>query len=122
MAGGYTKLFASIVSSSIWVKPNHIVRVWIAMLATCDHKGIVEGSIPGFANIAMVSIPEMEEALECLKAPDSYSRTKDFEGRRIEDTQGGWRIINHKQYRDRCQGKAGSRAEYERERRAGLHE
>jgi hypothetical protein len=109
---GFAKLFSSIVTSSVWVEDHATVRVWVAMLATCDAEGIVEGSIPGFANLARVSIEEMERAVERLSSPDPHSRTPDYEGRRIEPFPGGWRILNHATYRQRGQGKEGSRAPY----------
>jgi hypothetical protein len=51
---GWTKLFSSIVTSSIWIEPNATLRVWVALLATADADGLVEGSVPGFANLARV--------------------------------------------------------------------
>jgi hypothetical protein len=114
---GYSKLFSSIVTSSVWCEDHATVRVWIAMLATCDARGVVEGSVPGFAHLARVTVPEMRQALERLASPDPDSRTLDHEGRRIEAVPGGWRILNYSAYRDRCQAKDGSRATYERNRR-----
>lgn len=118
MAGGFTKLFSSIVTSSIWCQDDVVLRVWIAMLATCDASGIVEGSIPGFASMSRVTNEQMERAIEVLSSPDEYSRTKDKDGRRVEGVEGGWRIINYLAYRDKGQAKEGSRAPYMRNRRA----
>ena len=111
---GFTKLFSSIVTSSIWVEDNATLRVWIAMMAQADADGNVEGTIPGFANLARVSIPEMERAVGILSATDRHSRTPDFEGRRIERFDGGWKLLNYKAYRERGQAKEGSRAPYMR--------
>jgi hypothetical protein len=116
---GYSKLFSSIVTSSIWCEDDKTLRVWFAMLALTDASGNVEGSIPGFAHVARVTIPEMEHAVEVLSAPDPYSRTPDNEGRRIEAIPGGWRILNYACYRERGQAKDGSRASYMRDYRAG---
>lgn len=69
------------------------------MLAMADRHGLVEASIPGLADMARVTIPEVKAALEILLAPDEYSRTTDREGRRIEIVDGGWWIINHGKYR-----------------------
>ena len=107
---GYSKLFASIVTSSVWMEDDATLRVWVAMLATCDSDGLVQGSIPGFANLARVSVEQMEHAIERLSAPDRYSRTPDFEGRRIEAFEGGWRILNYPKYREEAQAKEGSNA------------
>jgi hypothetical protein len=37
--------------------------------------------------------------LDCFLAPDPDSRTKDDEGRRIEEIDGGWLLLNHAKYR-----------------------
>jgi hypothetical protein len=115
---GYSKLFSCLTTSTIWCQDHPTRIVWITMLATCDSDGFVEGSIPGFANLARVTISEMEHALEILKGPDPYSRTQANEGRRIEDVPGGWRILNYADYRNRGQSQEGSRAPYMRSRRA----
>lgn len=114
---GFAKLYSSILTSTIWTEDHATVRVWIAMLATSDADGMVEGSIPGFASVARVTLQEMEKALAVLTSPDPYSRTKDHEGRRIEPFDGGWRILNHAKYREMAQAKEGSRAPYMREYR-----
>jgi hypothetical protein len=114
---GFAKVFDSILTSTIWAEEHATVRVWIAMLASADADGIVEGSIPGFAHVARVTREEMERALKVLTGPDPDSRTKDHEGRRIEAFDGGWKILNHAKYRERAQAKEGSRAPYYREYR-----
>jgi len=96
----YAKLMSSIVLSSVWVEPHATFKVWIALLATKDKDGIVRGSIPGLANLCGVTLAECDTAIGTFLAPDPYSRTKDFEGRRIEVVEGGWRVLNHDFYRD----------------------
>jgi hypothetical protein len=83
------------------------------MLAMADEAGNVMASLPGLADAARVTIPECEKALEKLSSPDAHSRSKEKEGRRIEDIDGGWNIINRNKYRD----KASNRSEYFREYR-----
>lgn len=107
---GFTKLFSSIVTSPVWNEAHTTRIVWITMLAMSNSAGIVEGSIPGFAVFARVTHDEMLLAVERLCAPDPHSRIPDHEGRRIEAIEGGWRILNYRAYRDRGQGKDGSRA------------
>lgn len=97
---GYTKLFSSIIHSTIWREPPHIKVVWVTMLALADQDGEVNASIPGLADAARVSIPECEEALQLFMSPDPYSRTPDNDGRRIEPVPGGWKILNHGVYRE----------------------
>jgi len=101
MNDGYTKLFGSIVTSTIWSEP-HVVRiVWVTMLACANKRGIVESSIPGLAHVARVTIEECETAISVLSSPDKYSRTKDNEGRRIVAIDGGWQLLNHPKYRQK---------------------
>lgn len=107
---GYTKLFNSILASTIWREDDKTRLVWITMLAMAGKDGIVEGSIPGLADFARVSIADCETALKKLMAPDPYSRCQDFEGRRIETVDGGWIILNHRKYRDKMS--ADERREY----------
>lgn len=98
---GYTKLFASIVGSTIWQEDLATKVMWITMLAMSDSEGIVEGSVPGLAHIAGVTVQEAERALEKFQQPDKYSRTPDYDGRRIEVVDGGWLILNRAKYRDK---------------------
>lgn len=110
---GYTPLFSSIVTSSIWGQDNATRIVWITMLALADSQGRVEGAIPGLAHVARVTLDECERALKALSEPDPYSRTAEHEGRRIHIIDGGWQIFNFAKFRQ----KAKSRAEYMRQYR-----
>jgi hypothetical protein len=71
------------------------------MLALSNKDGVISSSIPGLADMARVSIADCEKALEEFTLPDSYSRTSEHDGRRIEVLDGvGWRLLNHAKYRD----------------------
>lgn len=95
----YVKLFSTLIHSTIWREDLHIKVVWITMLAMADEQGDVWASIPGLADAARVSIEQCQDALTRLSAPDPYSRTKDYEGRRIEAVDGGWHLLNYRKYR-----------------------
>lgn len=69
------------------------------MLAMADQHGRVWASVPGLANRARVPLADAQTALDAFLSPDPYSRTPDFEGRRIEPIDGGWRLLNHEKYR-----------------------
>lgn len=99
MHRGFTKLFNTIVTSTIWQEDDTTRIVWITMLAIADADGKVSAAIPGLASVANVTVEDCEKAVNKLKSPDSYSRTKDFDGRRIEETDGGWTILNYLKYR-----------------------
>jgi hypothetical protein len=98
MGDTYTKLFASITESTIWCEPSGTRLVWITLLAKCNRHGEVFGSVPGLARLANVSLEECESAIHTLLSPDKWSRTPDFEGRRITPIDGGWRILNHAKF------------------------
>ena len=100
MSMTFTKLFSSITESTIWVEDNETRIVWIAMLAMADRKGRVWGSIPGLANRARVSVDGCRKAIQTFLSPDPDSRTKEEEGRRIREIDGGWQLINYFKYRE----------------------
>jgi hypothetical protein len=95
----YTKLFNSIVTSTIWTEDDKTRIVWITMLAICDQNGEVQASIPGLARLSGVSVADAEMAIGKLLSPDKHSRTPDNEGRRIVPIDGGWELLNHAKYR-----------------------
>jgi len=99
MTATFTKLFQSITASTIWCESDGTRIVWITMLAMADRNGEVAGSIPGLAGIARVSVEDCRKAIKTFLAPDPDSRTKEFEGRRIEEIPGGWRLLNYELYR-----------------------
>lgn len=99
MSTGFTKLFSSITQSTVWQEPDHVRIVWITMLALADRNGEVQASVPGLAHSARVSLENTLNALQVLTNPDPYSRTKDNDGRRIEEVDGGWALLNHAKYR-----------------------
>lgn len=98
---GYTKLFSSILASSIWSEPDSTRIVWITMLAMADRNGRVSASLVGLAHQAHKTVAETEAALKVLTEPDKYSKNPANEGRRIEAlTDGGWTILNYSFYRN----------------------
>ena len=96
---GFTKLWSTIIHSTIWREEMHVKVVWITMLAMADRNGCVSASIPGLADAARVSLNECQDALRRLSGPDIYSRTKENDGRRIEEIDGGWQLLNYGKYR-----------------------
>jgi hypothetical protein len=109
---GYTKLFNSILASTIWMEDDTTRIVWIAMLAMVNRDGVVEASMPGLASIARVSQDACQSAIDKLESPDKHSRSHEHAGRRIKPVDGGWLILNHAKYRERMN--ADERREYNR--------
>lgn len=97
----YVKLFSTILDSTLWEESVHVRMVWITMLVMADEYGEVGASVPGLAKRAGVDRAHVEQALASFLAPDPDSRSKENEGRRIEEIDGGWRLLNHDKYRRR---------------------
>jgi hypothetical protein len=119
---GYTPLFQSIITSSIWNEDDQTRIVWISLLALADAEGKVEGSIAGIAPVARVTIQQCEKALKKLRSPDPYSRTKDDEGRRIKEIDGGWLILNHNKYREKAKNRAAYFREWRQKKKVAKEE
>jgi hypothetical protein len=117
---GFTKLWSDILTSSIWNEGDKTRIVWITMLACMGPDSMVRASVGGLAHQARVSIDDCRKALDVLMAPDPDSRSKEFEGRRIEARDGGFFILNggkHRESRSYDERKT-YMAEYMREYRA----
>jgi hypothetical protein len=95
----YTKLDCGITESTIWQAPDTTRLVWITMLARADQNGYVGASMPGLAGLARVSLDACIAAINTLESPDTWSRTKEHDGRRIAPADGGWVLLNHSKYR-----------------------
>jgi hypothetical protein len=113
---GYVKLFNSILASTIWREPDHVRICWITLLAMSDRHGVAEGSVPGLADFARLSVADTRRALKRLAAPDKDSRSQEHQGRRIRAVEGGWFLLNHGKYRAKLN--ADDRREYDRKRKA----
>jgi hypothetical protein len=100
----YAKLFASILDSSLWSENPYICKLFVTMLAMADVKGYIFASRPGLAHRARMPREETDAALERLLSPDPDSsdklRNPENEGRRVEEIDGGWRLLNFTYYRD----------------------
>ncbi len=98
---GYTKLFSSMIHSTVWREADHVRIVWVTLMAMADLNGEIEASVPGLADAARVTVENCQDALRRLSAVDPYSRSKEHEGRRIESIDGGWVILNYAKYREK---------------------
>jgi len=113
---GFTKLFGTIIASSIWDLPHATRVVWITMLALKDRDHMVRATEKALALMSRVTDDEARIALEAFSSPDPASRTSEFEGRRIKAVEGGWLILNGEKYRKLLS--AAERKEYNRVKQA----
>lgn len=106
MRESYVPLFESMMTSSLWARPGDIVKCWFALLMKADPEGYWNGTAPGLAMQAGVTIETARDAIAILEAPDPDSRDQEHEGRRIQRVPRGWLIFNLKKARLRAQQEA----------------
>lgn len=97
----FVKVYDSILDSSIWLEPDHVLRLFLTMLLQADPRGMVEASPAGLARRANLDRERFDDALAKLEGPDPDSKTPDNEGRRVKRVPGGWFIYNYRMYRER---------------------
>ena len=101
----YSKLFSSIVHSSLWTEEDHVRLLFVTLLAIADREGFVYGSRNGLERTANIAWRDkgLTDPWDKLLSPDPDSadilRNPENEGRRIEAVPGGFRILNFLYYR-----------------------
>lgn len=100
MTEDYCKLVSGIILSTIWREDDHTRILWVTMLAVKDRKHRVMASVPGLAAVANLPVASVRASLVKLMEADPDSRTKDHDGRRISEIDGGWFILNGEKYRN----------------------
>jgi hypothetical protein len=122
---GYTKLFSSIIASSIWREDLPTKVVWITMLALKDEQHMVKGSVGGLAHLAGVTKEQCERAIRKFELPDPDSSNPGHQGRKVEPMVGGWLVLNGEFYRkqmsveDRREYQRVKQAKYRQKKKAG---
>jgi hypothetical protein len=117
MNDSFTKLFPSLLMSSVWEESNETRIVWVTMLAIANQDGMVEASVPGLARAARVTREQAELALKILSSPDPDSKSTRDEGRRIRKVEGGWNLINYLEYRQKSSPEHKAKLNAERQKR-----
>jgi hypothetical protein len=78
--------------------------VFQQMIVLCDSQGVIDMTPPAISRRTNIPLDIIEAGIEYLEKPDPYSRSQKEEGRRIvlidDSRKWGWRIVNHKYYRD----------------------
>lgn len=101
----YAKVFDSIWEGSMRGKGDPLF-VFVNLLTHAGQDGVVDRHWQTIIDETGLSKDRVLAALEYLLSPDPESRTPDEGGRRIvlldPHRTWGWRIVNHKQYRDLC--------------------
>lgn len=95
----YGKIFASLFHGSMIGQRNE-QHVFVYLISHADRDGTVDAHPVEVSALTGIPAADVEAALETLQKPDSYSRTQEFEGARIEriDNSWTWNIVNYRKY------------------------
>lgn len=100
----YGKLFASMFDGSLGRGPWQAIVALQQLVILSDQDGVVDMTAETVSRRTTIPLEIIEMGIEALLLPDPDSRTPDEDGRRIvplvDGRAWGWRIVNHKQYRD----------------------
>lgn len=103
MANMFAKVFSQIFDSTI-AEDYKIRHIFMDLLVMADSDGVVDKTPQAISRIANVPLEHVLAGLEVLSQPDTLSRTKENDGRRIvlvdESRDWGWRIVNFQKYRE----------------------
>lgn len=99
----YGKLFESIYDGTL-VEDWRALITFQQMIILCDSDGILDMTPSAMARRTGIPLEHIKDGIEILESNDDHSRTPDEKGRRIvrldDHREWGWRIVNHKHYRD----------------------
>lgn len=123
----WAPLWSSIVDSSLWCEPDHVVKVFVTMMALKDADHVYRGTAFNLAQRAHKTELEVLEALKVLSSPDKKRvEPQEYDGRRIQAVEDGWLILNGEKYRaqmsremKRARDRKASAAYRERQKKKG---
>lgn len=113
----WAPIFSKIVDSSLWAEPDHVVKVFLTILALKDADHVARYNAYGIARKCWpkddTSEVKVLEALRILSSPDTRRvEPQPFEGRRIQKVADGWLVLNGQFYEEMM--RKANRREYQR--------
>lgn len=102
---GYTPLFDTLTRGTLSGKwPD--IGLWPIILSLADKDGIVDCTPVHISAITGLPVDEVIACLQRFCEPDPYSRSQEYEGRRLvrldDHRDWGWQIVNHSHYREKA--------------------
>lgn len=103
---GYTPVFDSVFHGTLCGRwPT--LPVWLTILPMTDKHGQIDMTYQAMSALSGWPIDLLKEAVAELMKPDPESRSDEAEGRRLElidpdNRQWGWRVVNHRIYREKA--------------------
>ncbi len=102
----WAPLSGGLVDSSIWEEPDHVFRVFMAMLSLKDRDHVVAMDGYKLAKRIHMEVGLVTDALRVLSEPDSRRPEQEFGGRRIQKVEDGWLILQGEAYKAEMQQEA----------------
>jgi hypothetical protein len=98
----WVPLWNGLVDSSLWQEPDHVFRVFMAMMTLKDADHIVRLDSHKLARRLHMQkdYPKVADALKILSEPDRFQPDQEFQGRRIKLVAEGYLILNADKYRE----------------------
>lgn len=113
----FGKWFAQAYTGSMMGSGSHVFAVWGWVVANAGKDGVLEINPKLLAAVIGDDESRIRDALDYLQSPDSSSRTRAEDGRRIVHVDAfTYRIVNHEKYRAKLS--ADERREYQRRKQA----
>lgn len=100
--GMYAKLMGRITESSLMEEAINVRYCFMMLLAIADPKGYAIGTDVAIARRINMPVDQFKECVNVLMQPDEDSNSKEFEGRRVieSDCERGYFVVNYTKYRD----------------------
>ena len=101
----WTPLWSQVVDSSLWEEKPSVRVLFVTMLALKDADHICRYDAYKLHKKANLTPEETKEALRILQNPDTRRKAfeQEFDGRRIQQVEQGWLILNGEKYRSMIQ-------------------
>src|SRR3974390_44841 len=94
-----TSLFPYLLNEAEWIELSAEGRlVWFTLIAMADKDGEVDAHITAVAHRARVPLDETENASAWMERPNPRSRFKEHQGRTLEKTVRGWKLLQFNNY------------------------
>jgi hypothetical protein len=100
----WTPLWSQVVESTLWEEPLPVRVLFLTMLAIKEPDHVVRMRFGRLCKKANIEPDVCAEALRVLMEPDGKSLDEQpFEGRRGQEVEGGWLILNGEHYQREVQ-------------------
>lgn len=99
----YAPIWSMLVDSSVWEEEDHVLRVFIGLLALKDMEHVVSLDTYQITRRLHMDYEKVEDALKVLSSPDKRRPNQEHQGRRIVKVADGWFVVNGQKYKEEMQ-------------------